>query len=139
MQPLPEAIFLKGGRGAIRRERSPGDAAQPRTLRIRGGTRGRNEPPRHPRRPLSRLGDVATSILRLFGPSFLLFPLLVEKNYLLFWGPGGKGGKIMGENQLSRLQMVQFECPKNYNLWLSFRFEEIPFFLFPFSFFPSLG
>ena len=38
-----------------------------------------------------------------------------------------KGGTILGQNQLNRLQMVQFECPKDGNPCVSFTFGEFPF------------
>ena len=49
------------------------------------------------------------------------------------WEPHYKDeeiGKNLGQNQLNRLQMVQFECPRYWNNCVSFTAERIPFLIF---------
>ena len=43
------------------------------------------------------------------------------------WRSGREGGNILEQNQLKRVQMVQFECPKQRNPCVSSTFEWIPF------------
>ena len=60
------------------------------------------------------------------NPFFSFSPLRGNKK----WEPQYKDeevGKILGQNQLNRLQMVQFECPRYRNPCVSFILEEFPY------------
>ena len=50
-----------------------------------------------------------------FLPLPLLLPSILSLGVIrngLLWEAGQKGGKLLGQNQLNILKMVQFECPK---------------------------
>ena len=58
---------------------------------------------------------------------------------MIYYGKlGNKLEIFLGQNQLYRLQVVQFECPRFWNPYVSLTFQELPFPNFsPCSFLPS--
>ena len=72
------------------------------------------------------------------APSFLLLSGVIRNGSTQYQGEGG--GEILKQNQLNRLKMIQFECPRVRNHCVSFLEESnFPFPAHPLPSFCSLG
>ena len=65
------------------------------------------------------------------NPCFSFSPLWGNKKWEPLYNKAQDDGKFLGQNQLDRLQMVQFECPRYWNPCVSSIFGWFPFSHFP--------